>query len=203
MLHPTEAVAGIERGVAMTGRVVAGIADGQWSTPSPCAGWTVHDVLNHVVGGMRIFAAELTGDEPEAEHEADWLGGDAGGAFTQAAELDLAAWRTPDALSGTVTISLGQLPSSFAAVIHMLEVVVHGVDLAVATEQLHLVDEELCAEALGLLTAMGGVDAYRIPGVFGPEVPVPRGAPPHEQLAAYLGRHVTETAMTGMGVGTS
>jgi len=194
MTASPEVLSGIERGVTMTGRVVAGINDDQWSAPSACEGWSVRDVLNHVVGGMRIFAAELAGREPEAEHEADWLGTDAVGAFTQAAELDLAAWRDPQAGAGTVTISLGQLPTSFAAVIHLLEVVAHGVDLAMATGQVQLVDEELCEEVLGLLAAMGGVDAYRMPGVFDPEVAVDPGAAAHERLSGYLGRHVSGAA---------
>lgn len=186
-----DAVAGIERGVQMAGRIVLGISQDQWSTTSPCAGWSVRDVLNHMVGGMRIFAAELAGREPEAEHEADWVGRDPAAAFAQAAELDLAAWRNPDALSGVVTISLGTLPASFAAVIHLLELVGHGVDLAAATEQTHLVEEALCGEVLELLAAMGGLDAYRVPGVFGPEVAVNADAPAHVRLSGYLGRHPT------------
>jgi uncharacterized protein (TIGR03086 family) len=191
-------VALIGRGVRMTGDVVAGITDDRWSAPSPCAGWTVRDVLNHVVGGMRIFAAELDGRQPEAAHEAEWLGADPVAAYTEAAEMDLDAWRTPGAMSGSVTISLGQLPAGFAAVVHVLELVAHGVDLAVATDQVHLVDQELCEEVLGLLTAMGGVDDYRLPGVFGPEVPVDLGAPAHERVSGYLGRHLTAD-MTATG----
>jgi uncharacterized protein (TIGR03086 family) len=203
MNESPEVVARIERGVTMTGRIVAGVAADQWSTPSPCDGWTVRDVLNHVVGGMRIFAAELNGREPEAEHEADWLGADPVDAFATAGDLDLAAWHTPEAFSGTVSISLGQLPASFAAVIHLVELVTHGVDLAVATGQLHLIDEQLCAEVLGLLTGMGGVDPYRVPTVFGPEVLTEPEAPAHARLAAYLGRHLIDanasatTALTG------
>jgi uncharacterized protein (TIGR03083 family) len=60
MEESAEVLAGIARGVGMTRRIVAGIAAEQWSAPSPCVGWSVRDVLNHVVGGMRIFAAELT-----------------------------------------------------------------------------------------------------------------------------------------------
>jgi uncharacterized protein (TIGR03086 family) len=191
-------VALIERGVRMTGDIVVGIRSDQWSAPSPCAGWTVRDVANHVVGGMRIFAAELAARQPEAEHEAEWLGSDPVAAYTEAAGMDLDAWRTPGAMSGSVTISLGQLPAGFAAVVHVLELVAHGVDLAVATDQVHLVDQELCEEVLGLLTAMGGVDDYRLPGVFGPEVPVDLGAPAHERVSGYLGRHLTAD-MTATG----
>ena len=57
----------------------------------------------------------------------------------------------------------------------------------------HLIDEELCAE---LLTTMHrtGIDNFRVPGIFGPAVPVDQQVPPHLQLMAYLGRTVLPTS---------
>jgi uncharacterized protein (TIGR03086 family) len=188
MRQDSGVVAGIGRSVHMTGRVVSGIASHQWSAATPCVAWTVHDVLNHVVGGMRIFAAELTGRTPEADHEADWLGEDPAAAYADAAERDLTAWARRDALEGVVRISLGQLPARFAAVIHLVEVLVHGLDLACATGRLDVIDEELCEDTLRLLVDMGGVDPYRVPGVFGAELATDPGAPAHHRLVAYLGR---------------
>ena len=86
-----------------------------------------------------------------------------------------------------ITIWLGRLPLGLAAVIHLTELVAHGVELACATGQERLLDEEQCAGLLGAMHAMGGVDAYRMPGIFGPAVAARPGAAPHEQLAAYLG----------------
>src|SRR5215469_13761380 len=41
-----------------TGRIVAGIAPGRWHTGTPCQGWDVRALLNHVVSG-NLWAAEL------------------------------------------------------------------------------------------------------------------------------------------------
>ena len=50
------------------------------------------------------------------------------------------------------------------------------------------------------MQAMGGVDNYRMPGVFGPGATARPGAAPHEQLAAHLGRdlsvQVTQSSLT-------
>lgn len=181
----------IEHALDVLRPIVDGIQDDDWSRPTVCVDWDVHDVLNHTVGGMRIFAAELTGQQPPADHESNWLGENPIQAFEAAAALDTAAWRGPLSPERTVTISLGRLPLGLAAVIHLTELIAHGVDLACATGQDHLLDEELCAGLLEAMRAMGGVDDYRMPGVFGPLVAACPGAAPHEQLAAFLGRDLS------------
>ena len=191
MAETVAVVRRIERALAATGLVVAGVAEGQWTNPTPCAEWDARTLLNHTVGGMRIFTAELNGTDPGAEHESDWLGTDPRGAYAEASETDRTAWNRPGALDTTVHISLGALPGPMAALIHFTEICVHGVDLAVATDQQALVDEELCEELLAVMRGMGGFDAYRMPGVFGPEVQPAPDAAPHGQLLAYLGRSVS------------
>ena len=181
----------IEHALDVLRPIVDGIQDDDWSRPTVCVDWDVRDVLNHTVGGMRIFAAELTGQQPPADHESNWLGENPIQAFEAAAALDTAAWRGPLSPERTVTISLGRLPLGLAAVIHLTELIAHGVDLACATGQDHLLDEELCTGLLEAMHAMGGVDDYRMPGVFGPLVAGGMGAAPHEQLAAYLGRDLS------------
>jgi uncharacterized protein (TIGR03086 family) len=180
----------IDRAVEATGRVVAGVGDDRLTDPTMCTDWDVRALLNHTVGGMRIFTAQLTGTDAGADHEADWLRTDPRAAYTAAAAADHAAWHLPGALAITVHISLGALPGPLAAVIHLTELCAHGADLAVATGREAALDEDLCEELLATMHGMGGIDAYRMPGVFGPEAPAPAGALPHRRLLAYLGRPV-------------
>ncbi|MEU7835509.1 MULTISPECIES: TIGR03086 family metal-binding protein [unclassified Nonomuraea] len=182
-------IAMIDRALDMTAAIVKGITDSRLHAPTPCAGWDVRTELNHMVGGMRVFAAELTATDAGGEHEDDWLGTDPRAAFATAADLDRAAWHRPAALDTTVRLGFGAVPGPMAALIHLTEVLVHGVDLALATDQEHLVDERSCGE---LLTIMHGMDfdAFRRPGMFGPSVPAPADAPAHRQLLAFLGRDV-------------
>jgi uncharacterized protein (TIGR03086 family) len=183
----------IDSALTMTSAVVGGITPEQWDTRSLCAGWTVRDELNHLVGGLRIFTAELTG-RPAGDHDADWLGAGPHRAYAEAAAADREAWRRPGALDGKVTISLGVLPGPMAAVVHLTEIVTHGADLAVATGQPDRIDEEACAGLLATMHDMGGMDAYRVPGMFGPELPVDGGQAPHRLLLAYLGRGLPAAA---------
>ncbi|WP_426514170.1 TIGR03086 family metal-binding protein [Dactylosporangium sp. McL0621] len=182
----------IETAIATTGTVVAAVVPAL-ASPSPCPGWTLRDELNHLVGGMRIFAAELSGTDAGGEHESDWLGADAEAAYAAAAALDRAAWRRPGALDGTVRLGFGVLPAPTAAVVHLTEVVVHGADLAVSTGQERHLDEEQCAWLLATMEEVG-MAAFRRPGMFGAERPCPADAPAHRRLLAYLGRDLLAPA---------
>ena len=97
---------------------------------------------------------------------------------------------TTGAMTGTITIGLGTLPAPLAAVIHLTEVLVHGVDIAVAIDREDLADEGQSAALLSMMEELGGVDAYRMPGVFGAAVPVSSHVAPSQRLLAYLGRTI-------------
>src|SRR3954466_4108143 len=84
----------LETALVTTGTLVAGIAPTRWSAPTPCPGWDVRALTNHLVGGLRIFTAQLTGTDAAGEHDDDWLGDSPTAAYTAAATAVLAAWRT-------------------------------------------------------------------------------------------------------------
>ncbi|MFG1791808.1 TIGR03086 family metal-binding protein [Nocardia sp. NPDC049149] len=180
----------IDRALDATSVIVAALDESSLAAPTPCREWDVRAVLNHTVGGMHIFAAALSGTDSGADHESDWLGGDPQGAYAAAAEVDRAAWHRPDALDNTVSISLGALPAPMAALVHLTELVVHGVDIAVAIGRADLADDVLCGELLATMQARGGIDQFRAPGIFGAEVVVEEGQPAHRRLLGYVGREV-------------
>ncbi|GAB2643634.1 TIGR03086 family metal-binding protein [Nocardia goodfellowii] len=186
--RPAGVIGQIDRALDATGRIVEAVADAQLAVATPCRDWDVRTVLNHTVAGMHQVAAALSGMGSGAEREDDWLGSDPQGAYAAAAEIDRAAWHRPDALSAQVDSPLGALPGTAVAVIHLTEILVHGVDIAVAIDRADLADDELCAEMLSLMAAQGGIDAFRRPGIFEAEVEAPADAPAHRKLLAYAGR---------------
>ncbi|MEV6971708.1 TIGR03086 family metal-binding protein [Hamadaea sp. NPDC051192] len=177
----------IDAALGMTSGIVRSVSPGQLGDPSPCAGWDVRFELNHLVGGMRIFAAELTGVPAGGDHHDDWLGDDHQTAYALAYALDQAAWRQPDALNRTVQLSFGPMPAPAAALIHLTEVLVHGADLAVVIGRPDLVDDDACTHLLATMRGMD-IEPFRRMGAFGPEQPIAADAVPHRRLLAYLGR---------------
>jgi uncharacterized protein (TIGR03086 family) len=183
----TSVIDRIESALDMASVIIAEVTPEQLAAPSLCAGWDVRAELNHLVGGMRIFAAELCRTDAGAHHDDDWLGDDYKGAFGTAEALDRTAWRRPDALDSNLRLSFGAVPAPMAALIHLSEIVIHGADLAVVTGQEHHIDQCLCEQLLADMREMD-FDAFRRPGMFGAEMPAPDTAAAHRRLLAFVGR---------------
>ncbi|WP_054816234.1 TIGR03086 family metal-binding protein [Nocardia arizonensis] len=178
----------IDRAIDMTSKIVDAVEPDRLSAATPCAGWDVRKVLNHTVGGMRLFAAELAGTDPVGAHDDDWLGADPQAAFAAAAEIDRAAWHRLDVPEATVRLRFGEVSAPQAALVHLTEVVVHGIDIALALDRPDLADDALSAELLEVMHETGGVEPFRQPGLFGAALPVDADAPAHRKLMAYVGR---------------
>jgi len=172
-----------------TGRIVSGIARDRWQADTPCAGWNARALLNHVVAG-NLWAAELgaggTIDGVGDRLDGDLLGDDPAAAYAASADAAAAVFRRPGALDAPCAVSYGPVPGSVYAGHRLLDVFVHGWDLAVATGQdTHLdpVLMESCREAIE-----PQLEAFRAAGAFDAEVPVRPGATAQERFLAMLGR---------------
>lgn len=89
-----------------------------------------------------------------------------------------------------MTFPFGTVPAPMAAMIHLTELTVHAIDVAVAIDRLDLVDDASAAALLRSMHELGGIDGFRVPGMFGAAVDVPADAPAHRRLLAYVGRNV-------------
>jgi uncharacterized protein (TIGR03083 family) len=52
-------------------RRLRAVEPGEWSLETPCEGWTVRDLVNHVVGGNRMAVALLAGSSREDARATD------------------------------------------------------------------------------------------------------------------------------------
>ncbi|WP_019926576.1 TIGR03086 family metal-binding protein [Nocardia sp. BMG111209] len=178
----------IDAALEMAAGIVIDISADRLAGPSLCPGWSLGFELNHLVGGMRIFAAELSGAVVDRDHHDDWLGNDHRAAFAIAADLDGTAWHRPDALESTVRLGFGPVPGAMAAVVHLTELVVHSADLAVAVGNTDRIDDTLCGQLLETMRSTG-FDSFRQPGMFGAEIAESPQAAGHRRLLAFTGRN--------------
>lgn len=171
-------------------RLAHGVRDDQLDLPTPCSDYTVRHLLGHILGlaaGLRATARKERGEGNEAvpgstlpELPGDWR------AVLPGALDDLAeAWRDPAAWDGTTHAGGLDLPGAVAGLVTADELVVHGWDLARATDQEYVPDEAALAAAHAMLAPAAEGDGG---GIFGPAVPVSDSAPFLDRVIGLSGR---------------
>src|SRR4029453_355341 len=106
----------LQRVVVETTTVVNAVTDDQLGNPSPCEGWTVRDVINHVTGGATLFA--ISAEQGSVPDEVlgqlmagDNLGDDYKGAWAKAADRAMHAFGEPGVLEKIVKLPFGERPA--------------------------------------------------------------------------------------------
>ena len=157
-------------------------ADGAWDAPTPCEGWTVRDVVDHVIETERDFLQRMDLDPGPAPDLSDpgagWRAHAAAVADVLAA--DGVAEKEYDGWFGRTTI--GATMADF----YGWDLVIHGSDIARATAQPWSIPDE---EAAALhATADGWGDSLHAEGICAPPVPIADDASAADRLLARLGR---------------
>jgi uncharacterized protein (TIGR03086 family) len=188
-----DSVALLQRVVDETTVVVNDVSEDQMGNPSPCEGWTVRDVMNHITGGATLFAISAEqGSVPDEQlgqlMGGDNLGSDPQAAWAAAASRAMAAFGQPGVLEKTVKLPFGEMPAGVALNIAIFDVLTHAVDIASSTGQ-EVADTELLETALVMGREMITPE-LRMPGVFDAEQPAPATASPSDRLLAFAGRRV-------------
>lgn len=163
------------------GGVVGGIRPDQLDQPTPCREFTVAGVLEHMVTGATAFAGAFRGEAPATPDLSDPLA-----AFGPALGDLAAAVSAPGALDRTVAAPFGDVPGETFARFIVLDGLVHGWDMAVATGQGYDPPDDLVAEVEAF--ALSAIDPLRDGITFGPAVTPAADATAIERLAAYTGR---------------
>lgn len=184
----------LERAIASTETILAGVSPQQLDKATPCASWKVRDLVNHIVGSTYWFAATVeTGVAPASDTDVggpDVTAGDIRAAFADGSKRAIAAFSAPGAMDKTVKLPFGEMPGAAFVMMAANDQFQHGWDLAKATGQATQLDPELAGQLLGFVRA-AIPDAFRGPdgkAPFGPVVSVPESSSPVDQLAGFLGR---------------
>jgi uncharacterized protein (TIGR03083 family) len=189
---------------------VAQVRPDQWTSPTPCPGWDVRALVNHVVGEQR-WAVRLLGgaaagdarDRPDGDRlggdrlggdllggdrlGGDLLGGDPRASAAAAARQARAVVTRPGVLRRTVYLSSGATPAEQYVRELLADHVVHSWDLAVAIGA----DRHLDPDAVHAVAEWFAwrEDVYRRSGAIGPRAEVADGAGEQDRLIAAYGRN--------------
>jgi uncharacterized protein (TIGR03086 family) len=168
--------------------LISNIRADQWSAPTPCTDWTVRQVVNHLIGMNRVFAALLTDQPPPPRPPADHVEGDPLGAYRDSAAALQAAFGRPGVLERSYHGPLGTATGAERLQIRLYDLLAHGWDLAQATGQPTDLPDDLAEQSL--VFARSQLTEQARPGRFGPAQIVTGRAPAIERLVAFLGRPV-------------
>jgi uncharacterized protein (TIGR03086 family) len=178
-----------ERALASTRRFVAGVGADQWHDATPCSEYDVRQLVNHIVSGNYWVAPLVEGKSIAAVgdvYEGDVLGDDPLQAYDTSAEQASTAFKRPGAMEAPVAVSYGPVPGEIYAGHRLIDVLIHGWDLAKATGQPTALDPELVDACAQVVEPQK--DLLRASGMFGGDVDVTTEADPQTRLLALLGR---------------
>jgi uncharacterized protein (TIGR03086 family) len=176
---------------AQTARAVTGAAEGgtRKDHTTPCADWDLRTLLNHTILWTSYSAERRAYGESVAE---DLMGKDftADPGYAEAYQAQIAkavaAWSDPEAWTRELGVMGNTTPAGDVAAMLIMEMVLHGWDVARATGQDYQCDETLARAVLATVEAQG--DMFRQYQGFAAVVPVPDDAATFDRVLALSGR---------------
>ena len=173
--------------------VVAAIGDDRLALPTPCRSWDVGTLIAHLIHDLEQFRVQASGGRPVWGAPPPELPAERAVAFNEGARALLDAWGESGDLGRMVAIpGMGEVPARFFVDQEITELAIHAWDLATATGQPVAALAPAIAEAALAWSSRALRPEFRGDEAsgrgFGPEVPVPPGAPAYDRLAGWLGR---------------
>jgi uncharacterized protein (TIGR03086 family) len=181
---PTEISELLAAAAERTVPIVQKIGDDQLALPTPCAEFQVRDLLNHLYQVVVSFQALAVREPVDFSTTPDMLTGDWRAAFAAEAGRLAAAWADPSTLEG-VSPGMG-MPQDVVAAMALMDLTVHGWDLARATGQSYAPDPAAVAVLQPVAEQL--VPQGRRMGVFGDAAPAGPHAGAFDRLLALSGR---------------
>ncbi|GAB3870371.1 TIGR03086 family metal-binding protein [Kibdelosporangium lantanae] len=175
------------RAMKLASDVVAQVRPEHLSWPTPCADWTLHGLLRHLISENTAFAAATTAglDPSEVDWNSGRLGPDPIADYERAATTYLDAFVPDTVLKRKMLITGFEVTGSTAVAMHLVDTVAHGWDLAKTLGLDFDIDDELPATALRIMRQFPG---DRPTPAFDVVVQVDDRASELDRFVAYVGR---------------
>ena len=159
------------------------------SNPTPCPGWDLEMLLNHVVDSIRVLREAIAtgrvspGADPDADGRAN---PDPVARLRSETARLLAAGVAPGSTGRTVSIGDRELRPSMVTVAGAMEIAVHGWDISVACGVARAIPSSLAAVLLPIAPLLITADTRL--GLFADPVRLADPAGLGDELVAFLGR---------------
>jgi len=178
--------------IPMLEDLVDAIRPDQLDAPTACAKLTVAGVLEHMIGGATLFAPAFLGQEPPAPSTAPTTATVQDLWRDAMAEL-LGAVHSPGAQERTIASPFGEVPGSMFARYVAFDGLVHGWDLATATDQTYAPAPSLVLEVDAFARSLLKPE-MRDGDTFAAETEAGPDANELERLVAFSGRRLGQPA---------
>jgi uncharacterized protein (TIGR03086 family) len=174
---------------AQAARVVNGVRSGQLSAPTPCTEWDLRTLLNHTIL-WTAYSAErrALGEKVPDEIMSRDFAAEPGYAAEYAAQLDkaVAAWSDPAIWQRDLDVMGSPMPAADVAAMLIMEMVLHGWDVAKASGQDYACRDDVAAAVHQAVAA--SAEMFRQYQGFAEPVPVPGSASLLDRALALSGR---------------
>jgi uncharacterized protein (TIGR03086 family) len=173
--------------------VVAKVQADDLDHPTPCAEWTLADLLAHMTAQHRGFAAAARGRGGDPAAWQVRVGPNPAADYAEAAEDVLAAFAEPGVPDREFELPefrpVSRFPAAQAVSFHLIDYVVHGWDVARSLGLDYHLPPELAEPALRIALAVPDDDSRLAPGAaFRPALAPSDDADPLRRILTVLGR---------------
>ncbi len=173
--------------------VIASISNDQMSLATPCDLWDVKDVINKLVASTRLFTGFGLRQQPDPSldliNPKDLIGDDPVGVYLAAAKECRDAWRTPGALDGLATSTIGEAKARAVLNARIFDTTVLTWDISQACNVDHLIDDEQAGYVLFVAERLVPAVRSQSPERYKEEVTDAIGTTTIDQLIAITGRN--------------
>jgi uncharacterized protein (TIGR03086 family) len=174
---------------AQAARVVSGAPDAPDATSTPCTDWDLRTLLNHTILWTSYSAERRAHGESVAQElmTKDFTA-EPGYQADYAAQIGRAvqAWSDPKAWEGDIGVMGDATPAADVGAMLLMEMVLHGWDIARATGQGYTCEDAVAAAVLDTVQAQA--ELFRKYEGFKDVVPVPDDAPALDRALGLSGR---------------
>ncbi len=170
------------------------VGDDQFELPTPCAGWSLRQLLDHMVRENHGFAAAADGERSDRTVWSHGIGGDPRADYAVSADRVIASFGADGVLESEFWLPLIDdtvlFPARKAIGFHLLDYAIHAWDVAVTIGVPIVFDDDITEAVLEIAyrDVPDGPRRRRPNAGFQPPVPVPDEAPARDRLLGWLGR---------------